>query len=60
MLKRVSFEEWQTIITLIAFFLCFLTFIYFTVRAVRMRKSDRDRLANLPLEDEESEKSRHE
>lgn len=55
MLKRVQFEEWQAIITLVAFILFSLTFLYLSWRAIRMRKPERDHLANLPLESEKPE-----
>lgn len=55
MLRRVQFEEWQAIITLAAFIIFSLTFLYFAWRALRMRKADRERLANLPLESEQPE-----
>ena len=51
MLSRVNFEDWQAIITIIAFALCFLTFIYFSIKAIRMNKSEQDRMSKLPLED---------
>lgn len=53
MFKRVQFEEWQAIITVVAFVLCFGTFIYFCWRAVRMGKGERDHMSNLPLESED-------
>lgn len=55
MLKRVQFEEWQAIITLVAFIIFSLTFLYLSWRAIRMRKPERDHLANLPLESETTE-----
>ncbi|MCC5834040.1 MAG: hypothetical protein JJU20_04845 [Opitutales bacterium] len=55
MIRRVLFEEWQMTVTLIAFFLSFATFTYFTVRALRMRKKERERMSNLPLEKDENE-----
>ena len=58
MIRRVLFEEWQMTITLIAFFLTFATFTYFVVRALRMRKQERDRLSNLPLEKDDNEPPR--
>lgn len=58
MIRRVLFEEWQMTITLIAFFLSFATFTYFAVRALRMRKKERDRLSNLPLEKDDNEPPR--
>ena len=55
MLRRVQFEEWQAIITLAAFIIFSIAFLYLSWRAIRMRKSERDHLANLPLESEQSE-----
>ncbi len=53
MIRRVEFEEWVAIITVTAFALCFLTFLYFSWRAIRMNKHDQDHMSNLPLESEE-------
>ena len=50
MFERVQFDDWQAIITIVAFFLCFLTFLYFSWRAIRMKKSDRQHMSELPLE----------
>jgi len=55
MFKRVTFEEWQSIITIIAFFLTFSAFIYFSIRAIRMKRKERDHAAHLPLEDEDKD-----
>jgi len=52
MLKRVQFEDWQTIITIVAFLLCFLTFLYFCWRALRMSKDSNKHMSELPLEPE--------
>lgn len=61
MFERVQFDEWQTMITIVAFILCFSAFIYFCWRAIRMNKRDRQHLSNLPLESEEKpESSSHE
>jgi len=57
MFKRVTFDDWQTIVTLIAFVLTFAAFVFFTVRAFFMKKRDLDQRANLPLEDQDGEKS---
>jgi cbb3-type cytochrome oxidase subunit 3 len=54
MIRRVEFEEWVTIITVTAFTLCFLTFLYFSWRAIRMNKNDRDHMSGLPLESEDN------
>jgi len=52
MFKRLSIEEWQSLLTMVAFFLTFAAFLYFTFRALRMKKDQRDHMANLPLEEE--------
>jgi cbb3-type cytochrome oxidase subunit 3 len=61
MFERVQFDEWQTIITIVAFLLCFSAFIHFCWRAIRMSRHDQRHLSNLPLEsEEEPEISSHE
>ncbi|NDV60865.1 hypothetical protein G0Q06_00195 [Puniceicoccales bacterium CK1056] len=60
MFKRVQFEEWQAIITLIAFVLFFIAFLYFCWRALRMSKADREHMSNLPLESGNPEKPSNE
>ena len=57
MFKRVQFEEWQALITIVAFILCSLTFIYLSWRAIRMSRKDRAHMANLPLESEDKKSS---
>ena len=59
MFKRVQFEEWQAIITVVAFICCFAAFIYFSWRAIRMKKRDRQHMSNLPLESEDPNHSSH-
>jgi cbb3-type cytochrome oxidase subunit 3 len=56
MIRRVILEEWQMISTLIIFFVTLFAFVYFTVRALRMRKQDRERISQLPLEDDLNER----
>ena len=61
MFKRVQFEEWQAIITTVAFFIFFLAFLFVCWRALRMNKKDRTHLSNLPLEsDNLTESTSHE
>ena len=60
MLKRVQFEEWQAIITIIAFIVFFTAFLYFCWRAFRMSKDDRQHMPNLPLESGEPDPSSNE
>jgi len=50
MFERVHFDEWQSIITIVAFLLCFGTFIFFSWRAIRMSKQDRQHMSELPLQ----------
>jgi len=59
MFKRVQYEEWQAIITIVAFVLCSLTFLYFCWKALRMSKNQRQHMSNLPLESEQLESSTH-
>lgn len=54
MFKRVFFEEWQSVITLVAFFITFFAFLYFSFRAIRMKRPEREHMASLPLQDESS------
>ena len=51
MFKRVFVEEWASIIPFISFFIFFTVFVFVTIRAMRLGKSERTRLANMPLED---------
>ena len=51
MFKRVILEEWASIVPMIAFGILFLVFLVTTLRAVRMRPADRERMSKLPLQD---------
>lgn len=53
MFKRLIVEEWHTIIAVLAFFLTAAAFVFFSVKALRMRKEKREHLANLPLQRED-------
>ena len=53
MFKRVTFVEWQDLITLVVFFITFAAFVYFSWRAIRMKRHEREHMARLPLEDED-------
>jgi cbb3-type cytochrome oxidase subunit 3 len=57
MFKRVTFEEWQAVITIVAFVICFTTFLFFCWRAVRMSRRESNRLSHLPLDNEPSSSS---
>ena len=63
MFRRVTFEEWQILITTGAFFLIFLVFVYFSYRAIRLARDEGERLASMPLSEDEQPQatnSRHE
>ncbi len=51
MFKRVVHEDWTTVVPMIAFGLMFAVFVVTTIRALRLEKSERERLATLPLND---------
>ena len=55
MFERVQFDQWQTIITIVAFLLCFSAFLFFCWRAIRMKKQERRHLSELPLEKDQDE-----
>lgn len=51
MFKRVFVEDWALIIPVVSFFIFATVFVFVTIRAIRLGKSERNRLASLPLED---------
>lgn len=51
MFKRVILDEWTTIVPIISFCIFFIVFLVVTLRALRLGKSERERLSSLPLED---------
>ncbi len=51
MFKRVVHDDWTTIVPMIAFGLMFAVFAITTIRAMRLDRSERERLATLPLKD---------
>lgn len=57
MFQRILVEEWATYVPIISFVLIAGVFIAVTIRALRIDKGERDRLASLPLE-ETSDKSK--
>jgi hypothetical protein len=58
MFSRVHYEDWHTVFPIVAFFLTFTVFIYFTVRAMQMRRNKADALSNLPLENDDTPQPR--
>ena len=51
MFKRLTYEEWQAMIPVIAFLLTFAGVLVFSLRALFMRRESAERLSALPLED---------
>jgi hypothetical protein len=54
MFKRIAYEEWHTAVPIIAFILTFGVFLFFVVRAIRLRRDEADRMASLPLDLDEA------
>jgi hypothetical protein len=50
MFKRIFVEDWALYIPIISFCIFFTVFVAVTIRALRISKSERQRLASLPLE----------
>jgi hypothetical protein len=50
MFKRVIIENWALYVPFISFFIFATVFIAVTIRALRIGKTERERLASLPLE----------
>lgn len=54
MFKRIFVEEWVLTVQITSFVIFFLVFVTATVRALRIGKSERSRMAALPLDDPQS------
>ena len=50
MFKRMIVEDWAYYVPFISFFIFFVVFVAVTIRALRIGKQERTRLASLPLE----------
>ena len=57
MFKRIIHEDWVSIIPMIAFGVLFTVFLITTIRAIRLKPSERDRLGSLPLDDDSDSNS---
>jgi hypothetical protein len=51
MLRRIIYEDWQLIFPVVALAVASLVYLAAAWRAAHMKPADRDRMANLPLED---------
>jgi len=56
MFKRISYEEWHAMVPVIAFILTFGVFVFFVVRALRLRREEVNHMASLPLDLDDSKK----
>lgn len=54
MFRRVALENWHEIVPYICFALVAGVFLVIVIRAVRMKKSDIERISSLPLLDDET------
>lgn len=54
MFRRILIEGWAHFVPIISFCIFFIVFIAVTIRALRIKKSDRERLAALPLENNDA------
>ncbi|MCC5807640.1 MAG: hypothetical protein JJU00_15050 [Opitutales bacterium] len=57
MFRRLILEEWQNLLLILGFLLIACAFFAIVVKTVRMKRKDREYMANLPLEDEEKRRS---
>lgn len=58
MFQRVIHQDWAAIIPIISFIITAGFFIAISLRAMRLKKPEREHLANLPLEDGETQPPR--
>jgi len=52
MFKRIFVEDWALCVPIISFCIFFVVFVAVTIRALRIGKTERDRLASMPLDSE--------
>ena len=50
MFKRILVEGWAHFVPIISFCIFFTVFVVIVIRALRLKKSERERLASLPLD----------
>jgi hypothetical protein len=53
MFKRILHDDWTSVVPIIAFALTFTFFVVMIVRSMRMKKSVREHLSSLPLDDDQ-------
>ena len=52
MFSRVTHEDWTNIVPMIAFVVMFTVFLITTIRALRLKPEERERLATMPLNED--------
>lgn len=52
MFQRVEYTEWHTLFPKVGFTLFALAFVIVVWKALRMKKSDRNRASRMPLDEE--------
>lgn len=52
MFKRVILEDWASVIPMIAFAALAAVFLLTSIRALMMKRGDREKMAQLPLSDQ--------
>lgn len=52
MFKRFVYEDWMIVFPIVAFITAACIYAYFTYRALRMKRGQIDRFANLPFNEE--------
>jgi hypothetical protein len=52
MFKRIFVEDWALCVPIISFCIFFAVFVAVTIRALRIGKTERERLASMPLDSE--------
>ena len=57
MFKRVFVEDWAQIIPIISFCIFATVFLLVSIRAMMLRKPERERMAALPLDNSSNHKS---
>jgi len=49
---KITFENWHVVVQMIAFFIIFTAFVYFSIRTLLMKKDKEDKLASMALDEE--------
>ena len=57
MFKRIILEDWHNLLPMVGFTFFFVIFLYLSMRAILMKRSKVEEIANLPFEDEITEES---